>query len=108
MFYPMKFIYSSFFLFTGHISALAGRIFVILVSFDWVSLQFLDSIQISDRSDPYILHCVKMRKIFRPQSRLDGDHSKIAEFFGMPKQTGSVQMIGLSCPEIWLVNFGEV
>jgi len=40
------------FILTGHISALAGRIFVILVSFDRVSLQFLDSIQ---RSGRYIL-----------------------------------------------------
>jgi len=29
-------------------------------------------------------------------TRLDGDHSKTAQFFGMPKQTYSAQMTGLS------------
>jgi len=45
------------------ISALAGQVFVIFVSFDPVSLHILDSIQISDRSTPKILQWVKNRKI---------------------------------------------
>jgi len=44
--YVMEFL----FLLASHISALAGWIFVILVIFNWILLQFLDSIQTSDRS----------------------------------------------------------
>jgi len=42
----------TYFIVEAHISALAERICVILVSFDRVSLRFLFPVQTSDRSDP--------------------------------------------------------
>jgi len=71
-----------------YISAFTGQIFVILVSFDRVSLRFLFSVQISDISTPKCHKDVKTAKFwailsrfYLPQTRLDGHHSKTVQFF---------------------------
>jgi len=92
------------FIVEAHISALDGRIFVILVSFDRFSVPFLYFIHKSDRSAPWILQGVKTAKFWAVLSRfyrLDCDHSKTAQFFGTLKQTYSAQATGLSYSKVW-------
>jgi len=94
----MLFLY--FFISQADISALAARIFAILVSLDRNLLQILVSIEISGRCAPYILHevrnCANWNRFSRPQSRSIGYRIVTVQFLDNSKKT-------LLCAAVWAI-----